>query len=148
MDITKDPNKILHHKLTQVKEITPEIRTLISDMKISMKEHNGVGLAANQVEKDLAIFVIDPNLAKENNVPEVYINPEITDYSKDMAEMEEGCLSLPEFWPHIKRSKKIKLKALDENGNKLKIKARGFLARVYQHETDHLNGMLIKDRVD
>jgi peptide deformylase len=61
--------------------------------------------------------------------------------------MEEGCLSLPEYWKEIKRAKKVKIKALDENGKKLKIKARGFLARVYQHETDHLNGFLIKDRV-
>jgi len=147
MEIVKDPNNILHHKLSPVKEITPEIKELILNMRETMKTHNGVGLAANQVGKDLMIFVIDANLAAENNVPDAYINPEITEYSDDIAELEEGCLSLPEFWRDIGRSKKIKFKALDESGKKIKIKARGFLARVYQHETDHLNGLLIRDRI-
>ena len=147
MEIVKDPNHILHHKLSTVKEITPEIKELILNMREIMKTHNGVGLAANQVGNDLQIFVIDADLAVENNVPDAYINPEITEYSADIAELEEGCLSLPEFWRDIKRSKKVKFKALDENGKKIKIKARGFLARVYQHEIDHLNGLLIKDRI-
>lgn len=114
-------------------------------MREKMVEAQGVGLAANQVEQDLRIFVIDAELAKQNKVPDAYVNPEITEYSKDKGEMEEGCLSLPEYFTNISRSKKIKLKALDENGNKIKIKARGFLARVLQHETDHLNGLLIKN---
>jgi len=86
----------------------------------------------------------DKKLAEENGVPDAYINPEITEYSKDQGEVEEGCLSLPEYFAIILRAKKIKIKALDENGEKIKIKARGFLARVLQHETDHLNGVLIK----
>ena len=80
-------------------------------------------------------------------MPEAYINPEMTEYSKDEAEMEEGCLSIPNYWHQIKRAKKIKLKAIDESGKKIKIKAKGFLARVLQHEFDHLQGMLIKDRI-
>ena len=102
--------------------------------------------AANQVGKDLQIFVIDAKLAEENEVPDAYINPEITESSKDRGELEEGCLSIPNYWVPVKRAKKIKLKALDENGKKIKIKARGFLARVLQHEYDHLQGMLIRDR--
>jgi peptide deformylase len=148
MQITKEPNKILHHKLKEIKEITPEITELISDMRKMVIEAHGVGLAANQVGKDLQIFVIDKTLANENGVTDVFLNPEITEYSKDAGEMEEGCLSLPEYWKQIKRAKKIKLKAMDENGKKIKLKARGFLARVFQHETDHLNGMLIKDRFE
>jgi peptide deformylase len=62
--------------------------------------------------------------------------------------MEEGCLSLPQYWKDIKRSKKIKFKATGIDGKKIKIKARGFLARVLQHEVDHLNGLLIKDRLN
>ncbi|MDP3953961.1 MAG: peptide deformylase [bacterium] len=147
MNITKEPNKILHKKLAEIKEITPEITELILDMKKTMVEAKGVGLAGNQVGKDLQIFVIDENLAKENGVPDVYLNPEITELSKDLAEMEEGCLSIPDFWVNIKRSKKIKIKFMDENGKKQKLKARGFLARVLQHEYDHLQGMLIKNRI-
>ena len=147
MQITKEPNKILHKQLTIVKDITPEIKGLISDMKKTMVEAHGVGLAANQFGKDLQIFVIEENLAKENGVPDVYLNPEITESSKDQGEMEEGCLSIPDYWVNIKRSKKIKIKFMDENGKKKKIRARGFLARVLQHEYDHLQGILIKDRV-
>ena len=148
VQIVKEPNKILHHRLKEVKEITPEIKELISDMRKMIIEAHGVGLAASQVGKDLQVFLIDKILADENKVPDVLINPEITEYSKDMGEMEEGCLSLPDYWRQIKRAKKIKIKALDENGKKIKIKARGFLARVFQHEYDHLQGTLIKDRAE
>ena len=147
MDITKEPTKILHKKLKAVEEITPEITALIEEMRKTMIEAKGVGLAANQVGKDLQIFVIDKKLAEEHQVPDAYINPELTEYSRDKDELEEGCLSIPEFWHLIPRSKKIKIKALDEHGNKVKFKVRGFLARVLQHEYDHLQGMLIKDRM-
>ena len=125
--------------------LLPPIK-LVLDMKEAMVKNNGVGLAANQIGKDLAIFVIDVNVAKTNNVPEAYFNPEITEYSRESDEIEEGCLSIPEYFIPIKRSKKVMLKFMDEEGKKRKIKARGFLARIYQHETDHLNGLVIKDR--
>ncbi len=133
--------------MVSAKEIkNGSVKELISSMREDMKKNNGVGLAANQVDSDLSIFVIDQELAKTSNVPDAFINPEITEYSKEEDEMEEGCLSIPEYYAPIKRSKKIKIKALDENGNKIKFKARGFLARVLQHETDHLNGIVIKDK--
>ena len=147
MKIVTEPNEVLHKTLLQVNNVTPEIKALISDMRNTMIETHGVGLAANQVGQDLQIFVIDAKLAEKNGVPDAYINPEITEYSKDLAEAEEGCLSIPNYWHQIKRSKKIKIKAMDENGKKIKIKARGFLARVLQHEYDHLQGILIKDLV-
>ena len=146
MQIVKHPNNILSQRLKEVKEITLEIKELILAMRQKMVESQGVGLAANQVGQHMATFVVDKKLAEENGVPDAYVNPEVTEHSKDKAEMEEGCLSLPEYFTSIARPKKIKLKALDENGNKIKIKARGFLARVLQHETDHLNGILIKDK--
>ncbi|MEK7603940.1 MAG: peptide deformylase [Patescibacteria group bacterium] len=149
MEIKKIPDKILTKKLKGV--IIDDIKNgsykeLVSDMKKAMVNNNGVGLAANQVGKDLGIFVIDQKLAGENGVPDVFINPEITEYSKENDETEEGCLSIPSYWAPIRRAKKIKIKAADENGNKIKFKARGFLARVLQHETDHLNGVTIKER--
>lgn len=147
MTITKDPSKILHKKLELVGEITPEILALIAEMRATMIEAKGVGLAANQIGKDLQIFVIDKKLAEEHTVPDAYINPEMNEFSRDKDEMEEGCLSLPGFWHQIPRSKKVRIKALDEHGNKIKLKARGFLARVLQHEYDHLQGVLIKNRV-
>ena len=149
MEITKIPNKILVKKteVVAVDDVKKGLyKDLISDMKKVMVENSGVGLAANQAGKDLSIFVIDKKLAEENSVPDAFINPEITEYSKESDETEEGCLSIPEYWVLIKRSKKIKIKAVDENGNKIKFKAKGLLARVLQHETDHLNGLTIKNR--
>lgn len=149
MEITKVPNKILAKKTEEV--VIADVKNdfykeLISDMRKVMVDNGGIGLAANQVGKDLSIFVVDKKLAEENSVPDVFINPEITEYSKETDETEEGCLSISDYWAPVKRSKKIKIKALDENGNKIKFKARGFLARVLQHETDHLNGITIKER--
>lgn len=149
MEITKVPNKILAKKTEEV--VIADIKNdfykeLTSDMRKVMVDNGGIGLAANQVGKDLSIFVVDKKLAEENGVPDVFINPEITEYSKETDETEEGCLSISDYWAPVKRSKKIKIKALDENGNKIKFKARGFLARVLQHETDHLNGITIKER--
>lgn len=151
MEITKIPDKILSKKtgviaLAEIKN--GSFKELVSDMKEAMKKNNGIGLAANQINKDLSIFVIDDKLAAENKIPEVFFNPEITEYSREKDEMEEGCLSIPEYEANIIRSKKIKIKAVDENGQKIKLKIRGFMARVLQHETDHLNGKTIKDRAN
>lgn len=147
MEIVKEPNQILHQKLAEVSEIIPEIKELIAGMREKMVEAEGVGLAANQVGENLRIFVIDKKLAEENKVPDAFVNPEISGYSREKDEMEEGCLSIPDYFVAIPRPKKIKIKALDENGQKIRFKAKGFLARVLQHETDHLNGLLIKDRL-
>ncbi|MDP3793033.1 MAG: peptide deformylase [bacterium] len=149
--IIKIPDKILAKKLAVMdvgKIKNGEFNSLFLDMKRIMKENQGVGLAANQIGKDLAIFVIEETIAKESEISEVYINPEITEYSKDNDEMEEGCLSIPEYYVPIKRSKKIKIKFINESGKKMKLKVRGFAARVLQHETDHLNGLTIKTRAD
>lgn len=149
MNVTKIPNKILGEKTEKVgldKIKNGSFKELVLNMKKIMKDNSGIGLAANQISRNLSIFVIDEKLAAENSVPEVFFNPEITEYSKNKDEMEEGCLSIPGYGAAVKRSKKIKVKATDENGNKVKLKARGFLARVLQHETDHLNGLTIKDR--
>jgi peptide deformylase len=148
-EITKIPNKILSKRVQKldIEDIKRgSCQELILNMKEAMKEHQGVGLAANQIGKDLAIFVIEPKLAEDSGASDVYINPEITEYSKDTDEMEEGCLSIPAFYTQLTRAKKIKIKFVDENGKKQKMKARGFLARVLQHETDHLHGTTIRDR--
>ncbi len=149
IEITKIPHKVLANKTKTI--LAEDIKSgqyvqLILDMKKAMIDNMGVGLAANQIGLDLSIFVIDKKVALENNVPEAYFNPEITEYSPDLEDLEEGCLSIPGFYAEISRSKKIMFKALDESGKKVKFKAKGFLARILQHETDHLNGLVIKDR--
>jgi peptide deformylase len=120
---------------------------LLDEMRTLMKSLNGIGLAANQDGTDLALFVIDKALADEHGVPDAFANPEITDYGKETDALEEGCLSIPGFWAPIRRSKKIMFKALDARGKRVKFRARGMLARVLQHETDHLIGTTIAERV-
>ena len=144
--ILKKPNRILSKKLESVKEITLQIKKLILSMRKVMKEASGIGLAANQIGQDMQFFIIDEELAKEHNAPSVYINPEVKAYSKQAEELEEGCLSIPETWLKIKRPKKVKVKTMDENGKKYKFIAKGMLARVLQHEYDHLQGVLITDK--
>lgn len=149
MEITKIPHQVLANKtkIIPAEDIKAgKYSQLVLDMKKAMVDNMGVGLAANQVGQDLSIFVIDAKIALENKVPDAYFNPEITEYSADIDDVEEGCLSIPGFYVEVHRSKKIMFKALDESGKKIKFKAKGFLARVLQHETDHLNGLVIKDR--
>lgn len=146
MEIVKKPVAILTKKLETVNLITSNLKKTVLKMKKIMKENNGIGLAANQVDLDIAVFVIDEALAKENNAPSVYINPEVKPYSKQIEELEEGCLSIPETWLKVKRAKKVKVKTVDEEGKKYKFIAKGILARVLQHEYDHLQGVLITDK--
>ena len=149
MEITKTPHEVLANrtKLVPAEEIkSGQIWPAGFGYEKAMVENMGVGLAANQVGQDLSIFVIDAKTANAYKVPEAYFNPEITEYSTETDDVEEGCLSIPGFYVGIPCSKKIMFKALDETGKKIKFKARGFLARVLQHETDHLNGLAIKDR--
>lgn len=145
MEIVKIPHKILHTKVQKIPTITPEIQTLIDVMGQTMREVQGIGLAANQIGKAVSLFVIDEEFAKEHNVPETYINPELSIYSKEETILEEACLSIPDAWLELKRAKKIKIKAQDKNGDKFKLIAKGMLARVLQHEYDHLQGILITD---
>ncbi len=153
MEILKKPAEILAKKLKEVELITLNLKKVVLKMKKTMKEANGIGLAANQIGLNMAVFVIDEELAKEYNAPSVYINPEIKPYpstgragAKGEEQMEEGCLSVPDVWLQIKRPKKVKVKSVDEKGKKYKFIAKGMLARVLQHEYDHLQGVLITDK--
>jgi peptide deformylase len=118
-----------------------EIKQLFLDMAKTMKEKDGVGLAAPQVGQDFKIVVIN---TKDGDV--ILINPKILRKSWKKELLEEGCLSLPEIFGLVKRSQKISLTALNQDGKKIKFKAEGMFARVIQHEVDHLNGVLFIDR--
>jgi peptide deformylase len=151
MELTTVPAPVLakkSEKLDPTDLKAGKFDALVASMKKTMAANDGIGLAANQVGKDLALFIIDAKLAQESAVPEAYANPEITEYGKEEDALEEGCLSIPGHWVGVKRSKKIMFKALDLTGARVKFKARGLLARVLQHETDHLNGLTIKDRTE
>jgi peptide deformylase len=144
MKILEYPNEILRKTSEEVKDPTSvEIKQLILDMTQTLRANGGLGLAAPQIGKNLQICVIEI----ENELF-VLINPEIKNLSKEKIQSEEGCLSLPNKFLKINRHKRIKVKATDTNGKKQILRAKGLLARVIQHEIDHLNGVLIVDRVN
>lgn len=122
------------------------IKELIEEMKKTMRAAQGVGLSANQVGLDFKTFVAE--LPSEKGAAKFYalFNPKIEKVSKKEIVMEEGCLSVPKIYGKVSRPEKIVFSAFDRNGKKVKIKAWGFLARVFQHEMDHLNGALIIDK--
>ncbi len=140
--IITEPNPILRNKSQEIKQITPEIKQLILDMAKIMKESKGVGLAAPQVGYNIRLCLIETE-----NGPLALINPKITWKSLRQEIEEEGCLSCPGIWGLVKRSKIIYLKALNQEGNPISFRAKGFFARVIQHEIDHLDGILIIDKL-
>jgi len=137
-------NPILRKKSLPVEEVNNNIRKLAKEMIRIMIKNNGIGLSACQVGKNIRMFVVHPELSKK----QVYINPKIIKISKRTDIMEEGCLSLPGVFIPIKRAKSLKIKAVDEDGKEFTMKAKGLLARVIQHENDHLNGILITDKTE
>lgn len=112
-------------------------------MIMAMKKVSGIGLAAPQVGHSLRLFT-----ANVEDKIYAFINPEIKDISTDKIPFEEGCLSVKNIWGPVVRPKKLTIKALDENGEPIKIRAKGLLARVIQHEMDHLNGVLFIDKAE
>ena len=115
---------------------------LIQDMKLTVKEAPGVGLAAPQVGQNLMLAIIN---LEDVGPPFVIINPKILSKSIKKTLMEEGCLSIPGYFVEVKRPKRIEAEAYNEDGKRMVIKGEGLLAKVLQHEIDHLNGVLIKD---
>lgn len=118
----------------------PEIRSLIKEMRLKMIEWHGIGLAANQIGMNVSLFV-----ARNDDKFYAIFNPEITDRSGEQVLLEEGCLSVPGVYGTTPRYEKVTLQGQDQNGKKIKIKAWGLLAHIFQHETDHLAGKLYID---
>jgi peptide deformylase len=141
MKIVLYPNKILREKTEKVEKIDKEIKNLVKEMKKIMIQHNGVGLAANQIGKNLSIFV-----AYDNKKFYTFINPEIVKFFGKEKIVEEGCLSVPTVWGQIKRYEGVVINYQDLFGKKKKLKAKGLLAQIIQHEIDHLNGVLFIDK--
>lgn len=140
----KEQEKFLRRKASDFdfsKHDKKEIRELIKTMRAEMIKSVGIGLSANQIGLDMRLFV-----AKADGKQYAIFNPNITKFSKEKVLMEEGCLSVPELYGPVERPEKITIEGYDANGKKIKIKAWGILARVFQHETDHLNGILFIDK--
>lgn len=142
LEIKEYGESILREKSLPVKEITPEILNLIRDMAETMYATSGVGLAAPQIGVSKRIMVID---GEEDGLI-VLINPIIVKSEGEAIE-EEGCLSIPEVYSKVKRSLKVTVKALNENGEPIELTKEGLIARALQHELDHLEGILFIDRI-
>lgn len=149
------PNEHLRNRSKKVGIVTDEIKKLIDDMKAatldweaSRNHEVGVALAAIQVDRPLRIVVIRNDFDnKEDKSFTVFINPEITKYEGKIEQDYEGCLSVPDVYGKVHRHTKVRIRAQDEQGHFFRVTAEGFLARVFQHEIDHTNGVVFIDRI-
>ncbi len=146
LKVLQYPDPILSQKAASIGRLSKQDLSLIKDMIETMYEEDGVGLAAPQVGISKRIIVVSPNAVPGEE--EVYINPEVIYFSDQKELGTEGCLSVPNVSCDVWRSKKITLKALDLKGKELVLELQNFSARVVQHEIDHLNGLLLIDRID
>jgi len=146
LEVKTFPDKVLRKVAKPVIEIDNELTTLLDNMVETMHSQKGVGLAAPQVGISKRIIIVDPSGGEDESMIMRVINPEII--SEDGEQLgEEGCLSVPGEYESVRRAEKITLKALDENGKEYTMEAEGFLARIFQHEIDHLDGKLFIDRI-
>ena len=150
LPITLIGDKILRRKTKQVSEVDMETVELIKNMFQTMRNANGIGLAANQVGADKSIIICDLSGVEEYKKlkPMVFINSEIIYRSEEKIIMEEGCLSIPDVRCEIERPRQIVLKYSDTDMKEHEIEASDLLARVIQHEFDHTNGKLFTDLID
>lgn len=150
------PNEHLREKSKKISVINEEVLAVIEDMKKATldweanREHEvGVALAAIQIDKPYKIVIIRNNFDDKNDHDfSVFINPEITKLEGEVEEDYEGCLSVKDIYGKVPRHTKIRLRAMDEKGRQVRVRAEGFLARVFQHEIDHVNGKVFVDHIN
>jgi peptide deformylase len=144
LPVLKYPHPVLGAKSNEVKTITDSDRKLVRDMIETMYAESGVGLAANQVGVAKQLFVASADQVRGQEL--VFFNPRIVRAEGAIKEFE-GCLSVPEFYEPVKRAKRVWIKAVTLEGKEVEVKGEGLLSRIFQHEIDHLNGILFIDRL-
>ncbi len=142
LDILVYPDERLRTVAKPVETVDNDIRTLVQDMIETMYDANGIGLAATQVNVHKQVIVMD--LSEERNEPRVLINPTVVKRDGEQI-YDEGCLSVPEYYAPVKRAERVKITALDEQGEIYELEADGLLAVCIQHEMDHLAGKVFVD---
>ena len=143
LKILEFPNPNLRKIALPVTSFDSDLKCLIDDMFETMYEADGIGLAATQVDVHKRLLVLD--VSEERNDPKVFVNPTIDVIESDLADYDEGCLSVPGFYETVSRPKKIKVSAQDKEGSRFEIDADGVLSVCIQHEIDHLDGKLFVD---
>jgi peptide deformylase len=136
---------VLREVATPVERVTDEVRALIADMFDTMYAEDGVGLAAPQVGLGQRVIVVDPR--EEHVTPFALVNPRILEVGAELDRAEEGCLSIPGLKEIVERPSTVVVEGLGVSGESVRIAAEGLLARILQHEVDHLDGILFLDRV-
>lgn len=150
-EIVRIPDPILYRKARKVTDFGKELQTLVDDMVETMRVAPGVGLAAPQVDVPLRVIVVEFGDEEDESVPLklfIVVNPEITRFSKEQVTATEGCLSIPDFVGDVDRSVSVVVKGMNRRGQPMRIKSSGWLARIFQHEVDHINGVLFIDRTE
>jgi len=149
LPVTLYGDKILRHKAKKVEKLDIELITLIKNMFDTMYNADGIGLAANQVGSPKSVFVVDISPVKEYSKfePMVFINPLIIESSEETIGYEEGCLSIPDVRAEVIRPKRVKVKFLSSDLKEQILEADDLLARVIQHEYDHLQGIYFTDKI-
>jgi len=143
LPILEFPDERLRTVATPVETVDDEVRRLVDDMLETMYDASGIGLAATQVDVHRRVIVMD--VSDDRASPLVLINPEYTPIGDERDPMQEGCLSIPEYYAEVPRALKVHLKALDRDGKPYELEAEGLLAHCIQHEFDHLEGVLFVD---
>jgi peptide deformylase len=147
-EVLQFPDKRLRGQSKPIAEVTEEIRALARDMLEVMYDEPGIGLAAPQVGEPVRLIVVDTEWTEEGaeRNPLVLVNPEIAERSGTIT-WTEGCLSVPDFQAEVERSERVRLEARDLDGHAVSIEAEGLRAVCFQHEIDHLDGILFIDRI-
>lgn len=143
LPILEFPDERLRTIATPVETVDDEVRRLVDDMLETMYDARGIGLAATQVDVHRRVIVMD--VSDDQSQPLVLINPEFTPIGDEREPMQEGCLSIPEYYAEVQRALKVHLKALGRDGQPYEMEADGLLAHCIQHEYDHLEGVLFVD---
>lgn len=143
LPILSFPDQRLRTIAKPIEHVTDEIRELAADMFDTMYAAPGIGLAATQVDRHIQLIVLD--ISEQKDQPMVFINPKITYLTNQTAPYEEGCLSVPQIYDKVERPSRVKIDAINLDGESFSLEAEGLLAVCIQHEMDHLNGKLFVD---
>jgi peptide deformylase len=151
LEIVTLPNPVLRRKAHKVTDFGKDFKTLVEDMIETMRDAPGVGLAAPQVAVPLRLIVVEYGDDEDEEAPRklfVVANPEIIEKSEEKVVGIEGCLSVPDLIGEVERHESVTVKGLNRHGLPFKIKASGWLARIFQHEIDHVEGIVYTDLTD
>lgn len=157
VEIITSPNPILRKKAKEVEKIDKNVEKVIKNMTLALEssEVEGLAIAAPQIGESVRIILVRVREQRDKEgkliqkaIPlTAYINPQITKFSKEKISLEEGCLSCPYLYGKVARPKKVRLESINTQGKKVKVNASGLLARIFQHEVDHLDGILFIDLI-